>query len=607
SVAACVLVFCVAGAVAELLPVLGVGKAAVTSGVGKQVQGLNQLANQARDVSQNNAAGQNTAALNKNFGRVNQLTEDKASQANSANQAAGNQYGQTAANHDKAFNDAAKAASKSSSAAASQNAARSNAAHKATSQDAVSNTARNFRNNNVLSEGINYAYDKKYDLNNNQNGAYVFASDDNAHALDNVYDRSAAYDRNVDNRAAAASAADHQAADRRAQANQNQAANQAAHDKFGRNADASNQAAAAQSAHNNRVDTGAKSNQDNSLVARNAQDLFKTNLFRNTNQNRFGQQFGAADKQLGFGGLSPYYAGGLSLPGFGKDFASATGAVDQAYANDAGANGRIANQGLFGAQDVNRDAFARDQWLNDNQAAVSNNQANWLNDQGFAEKASNAQQAANAFNGDSAKAANAKNTAQKLSNFNENAKFADQERKNLADRNRNNRRLNYDKDQVADQLAYDNVVRQDNVRNAENAAENVAQTANAQQADNARANEAARNGQVVDGTRAAQGYQNQQAAADNRAAAARQGLDNSAWKVDAVDKRGNNAYQNQNLWDKGAQGYNNDAQFYGGGNFGAFGNRGAAYPGAYGGYYPGGYPGNGGFKFGGLSPGYNFY
>jgi len=68
-------------------------------------------------------------------------------------------------------------------------ASRKNAASQTAVQDNLWSAQRDFKNSNHRGDKIDYAYDKKFDLNDNQNGAYVYAQDSNANARDNFYDR----------------------------------------------------------------------------------------------------------------------------------------------------------------------------------------------------------------------------------------------------------------------------------------------------------------------------------------------------------------------------------------------------------------------------------
>ena len=56
-------------------------------------------------------------------------------------------------------------------------------------QDNQWTAQRNFKNGNHRSDDVDYAYDKKFDLNDNQNGAYVYAQNSNAKIQDDFYDR----------------------------------------------------------------------------------------------------------------------------------------------------------------------------------------------------------------------------------------------------------------------------------------------------------------------------------------------------------------------------------------------------------------------------------
>ncbi|KAL8578676.1 hypothetical protein ACOMHN_007134 [Nucella lapillus] len=83
-------------------------------------------------------------------------------------------------------------------------------------------------------DDLDYAYDKSFDLRDNENGGFVLAESDNKHALDHLKDRDAGYNRNINKDAAHASSADAQKADHKASAFHNDAAHAANARNFGR-------------------------------------------------------------------------------------------------------------------------------------------------------------------------------------------------------------------------------------------------------------------------------------------------------------------------------------------------------------------------------------
>ncbi|MEH0879276.1 hypothetical protein V6M80_13245, partial [Enterococcus faecium] len=220
---------------AGLLP--GGSAVSAASDFGKAGKDAIQLRNKASDWASDASTATQWANAARDHGRSNSGFDTGASRDAEKNEAANSGFGTVQSNKDLSNSVNNRNAEKASSASAQQN------------RWADKNDANRFLNDQIWSQGnqwyngkrnndnIDYAYDKKFDLRDSENGGYEFALNKNSHALDDYHDKSSAYDRNVDKHAAAVAAADAQSADRKSASTQWSKAADANADKFARNQD----------------------------------------------------------------------------------------------------------------------------------------------------------------------------------------------------------------------------------------------------------------------------------------------------------------------------------------------------------------------------------
>jgi len=621
------------------------GGAAGVAGVGKVASGGTaagkaKVYDGVRDWTGADNANQEWSQQQQNYGRNQGAYGDDAARAAAKAQRTGSDYGNRASNWDQ-NNAAAKRASdkaQASSWAANKWGQRDDA-NKAYNDQlwAQGNQWYQGRRNN---DDIDYAYDKKFDLNDHENGGFEYAESANSHALDNLRDAAASYDRNTDKNAAWASAADAQNAAKKSAWAKNAANSGSSWDKFAREASNAAKANGRDKDFANKLDTTQGGNRYWSDARKSASDIYKDLATADGSYKRNAQ---AAGKKLGAYGGNPYsygvagYGGYAGKPGYGdggyggngNGFAKVGGAADAAQAWDQAAKTGLRQAEAAATDDRTKASFSRDQWLQDRVKGFDRNSANRADDKGFQDWARQNAQSANAADAAAASAASKWNKDQAAQNFNEDLWKKEAERKRLSDRNNNKKvykkwfnnknrgggnweRLKYDRDQANDAFGYDTSAKKDWGQKANAASWNEKYDANSRDASAARAADAARRSQQADWKKDAQGFQNANTAASQRDAAQKKGFNNEAWKKNQNANQWDARNQQAQRWDRdagaanlnagavntagagrgalgGAVGLNGRGAF--GAGLGGYGGYGNGYRNGYGGGYGGyGYP-----------------
>ncbi|KAK7097761.1 uncharacterized PE-PGRS family protein PE_PGRS54-like [Littorina saxatilis] len=542
----------------------GVGSA---NGVGKV-----KVFSDARDgaVSQNNA--QKWEANGQNYGRVNGAYGDDASRQDNKAQQVGNKFGNRANVYDNNNVASRKAADNAASSAFDANKYGQRADANRLLNDQIWAQGNQFYKGRRNNDDIDYAYDKKFDLRDNENGGFEFAESNNEHALDDLSDRAANYDRNVDKNSLWASAADAQKAARQSAAAQNSAASDSNWDKFARNANSNSKANGRNKDYSQKVDQSQGANRLWTDARRTASDIYKDLATADGSYLRNAKAFGGKGGNYGNNVLGYGLAGNggyAAKPGYyngggGGQVAKGVHEGDIAAAWDQAAKTGLRQTEGAASNDRTKATFARDQWLNDRVNGFDRqNKAN-SNDQGFSDWARKNARTANKVDAANAAAAKAWNRDQNLNNFNEDLWKKEAQRKRLSDRKKNKKiykkyfnnknragdnweRLKYDRDQADDIFGYDTAAKKDWNQRALDNRYNEVHNNNGRNAKAARAAAAARANSANDYKKQADGFQDANAAHSNANSASKHGFDNQVWKKNAgqglVDARSSNGQQ----------------------------------------------------------------
>merc|ERR1719422_1726722 len=558
---------------------------ALAGGVGSQ--SLGNAAGQATDVDKLKAydgirdlalgqqAAQNWLAQAKNYGRDNGAYGDEARNNQAKQQLAASRYG--------ARSDAADERNAASQKAAENAATAAFGAHRLGAKD----DSQRLLNDQVWAQGnqfykgrrnnddIDYAYDKKFDLRDSENGGLEFAESANSHALDDLRDASASYDRNVDTAAAWASAADAQKATRQSAAAAHSSAADANRDKFARNADSSAKAFGRNSDKSNKFDATQGGNRLWTDDRRSASDIYKDLATADGSYMKNAKALGSKDGVYGDQALAYGVAGkgGIAVkPGFnaaapgGARAPIASGRLegDAAAAWDQAAKTGLRQTQGAASQDRTKTEFSKDQWLSDRNQGFDRQNAAHANDQGFNDWAKKASRSANKADAANAAAAQAWNRDQNAQQFNEDIWKKDAARRQLSDRDSNHKiykkyfnnknrggdnweRLKYDRDQADDVFGYDTAAKKDWGQKSADSRWRDLYDANGRNAHAARAAQAARAQDENSWWKNADGHQGAQAASQLGNDAYRTGFNNQAWKQDQArqnaDARANQGVQ----------------------------------------------------------------
>jgi len=611
-------------------------------GGGVNSQSLGNAAGQATDVDKTKAyagvrdlalgqqAAQNWLAQAKNYGRDNGAYGDEARNNQAKQQLAASRYG--------ARSDAADERNAASQKAAENAATAAFGAHRLGAKD----DSQRLLNDQVWAQGnqfykgrrnnddIDYAYDKKFDLRDSENGGFEFAESANSHALDDLRDASSSFDRNTDTAAAWASAADAQKAARQSASAAHSSAADANRDKFARNQDSAAKAHGRNQDWSQKLDSTQGGNRLWTDARKSASDIYKDlatadgsymkNAKALANKQGVNGDHALAYGLAGKGGIAvkPGYA---AAPG-GARALIASGRLegDAAAAWDQAAKAGLRNTEGVATQDRTKTEFSKDQWLSDRNQGFDRQNAAHANDAGFNDWAKQAARSANKADAANAAAAQAWNRDQNAQQFNEDIWKKDAARRQLSDRDSNHKiykkyfnnknrggdnweRLKYDRDQADDVFGYDTAAKKDFGQQESDLRQRDLYNAKANNAHANRANAAQRTASDAQQWKNADGHQGAQAANKVDLDAYRTGFKNQAWKQDQAQQNAdansqskrNTAVDNARL---GLDARINDA---------VSGPNGAAAAGGFGGFGSnafrsganlGGYPGNPGLNSG---------
>ncbi|KAL8558915.1 hypothetical protein ACOMHN_028227 [Nucella lapillus] len=607
-----------------------------------------------RDRSSESNAAQRWASEGQKYGRNAAGYDDAAAKDAAKAQQTGSDYGSRASNWDQNAASQSRAADGASQSAYGRNRWADAADANKASRDQESTQGNQWYQGRRNNDGIDYAYDKSFDLKDTENGGFELAESSDSHALDDFKDRAASYDRNVDKDAAWASAADAAAANRKSAWGQNAASGASSWDKFSKDAASTNSANGRDKDWANKVDHSQGGHRLWSDARKAASDVYKglttaDGSYKRNNDlgNNYGQGHGTPYGQghgtpygqghgtpygqghgtpYGQGHGTPYgygvagVGGYAAKPGYYAPRAGYGKGADAAHAWDQAAKTGLRQSDSAASSDQTKAAFNRDQWLNDRNRGYDRNAKKAASDKGASDWARQAAQSANKADTAHDDSANAWNKDQAKSSLDENLWKKEAEKKRLSDRNNkrkvykkwfNNKhrggdnweRLNFDKKKSDDAFGYDTAAKKDWAR-ASNA--NQWRSAADQNGKNAWASRqaaAAKNAQKADWKKDAAGWQNANAATRASDAAQRKGWNNEQWK----DNQARNAHdaraQNAQVWDKDADRANAAASYSGNGGvgYGAYGGNGGVSYGAYGGNGGvgyGAYGGKGGVGYG---------
>ncbi|XP_070191351.1 uncharacterized PE-PGRS family protein PE_PGRS54-like isoform X2 [Littorina saxatilis] len=536
----------------------GVGKVKAYSGVKDVV------------VNQNNA--QNWEAKGENYGRVNGAYGDDAARQDNKAQKIGNKFGNNANVYNHNNEDSRKAANNAAASSFDANKHGQRADANRVLNDQIWAQGNQFYKGRRNNDDIDYAYDKKFDLRDNENGGFEYAENNNEHALDDLSDRAANYDRNVDKNSLWAAAADAQKASRQSAAAQNAAASDSNWDKFARNANSNTKALGNNKDYSQKVDQSQGANRLWTDDRKTASDIYKDLATADGSYLRNAKAFGGkggtyGNNVLGYGlaGNGGYAAKpGYYNGGAGGQVAKGVHEGDIAAAWDQAAKTGLRQTEGAASNDRTEATFSRDQWLNDRVNGFNRQKNADSNDQGFSDWARQNARTANKVDAANAAAAKAWNRDQNLNNFNEDLWKKEAQKKRLSDRKQNKKiykkyfnnknragdnweRLKYDRDQADDIFGYDTAAKKDWNQRALDNRYNEVQNNNGRNAQAARAAAAARANSANDYKKQADGFQDANAAHSNANAASKHGFDNEVWKKNAgqglVDARTSNGQQ----------------------------------------------------------------
>ncbi|KAK7093249.1 fibroin heavy chain-like [Littorina saxatilis] len=536
----------------------GVGKAKAFSGV--------------RGVAVNQNIAQNVQATGQNRGRINGAYGDDAARQDNKTQRVGNKFGNRANVYDNNNVASRKAADNAAASAFDANKYGQGADASRLLNDQIWAEGNHFYKGRRNNDDIDYAYDKKFDLRDNENGGFEFSESNNEHAQDDLSDRAANYARKVDKNSLRASAADAQKAARQSAAALNAAASGSNWDKFARKANSNAKAHGRNKDYSQKVDQSQGANRLWTDARRTASDIYKDLATADGSYLRHAKAFGGkggtyGNDVLGYGlaGNGGYAAQpGYYNGGGGGEAAKGVHEGDIAAAWDQAAKTGLRQTEGAASNDRTEATFNRDQQLNDRVKGFDRqNKAN-SNDEGFSDWARQNARTANKVDAANAAAAKAWNRDQNLNNFNEDLVKKEAQRKRISDRNQNKKiykkyfnnknragdnweRLKYDRDQADDIFGYDTAAKKDWNQRASGNRYNEEQNNNGRNAQAARAAAAATANTANDYKKQADGFQDANAAHSNANSASRHGFDNSAWQKNAgqglVNARTSNGQQ----------------------------------------------------------------
>lgn len=606
------LVLCavVACALAGFLPAqVGKGVAHAGADIGKFGTDAFRAANLLRDSRNNNAFYDEWVNKDQQSGRRGNAYGDEASRDAAKQQASRQKYGQNAATWDQNEDARERAAARDQHWAQRQNElAKKDAADRAAANNYWSE-GNQFRKGRRNHDNIDYGFDKKFNTHNREDGGYEYNESSDSHALDDIANKKALYDKRRSDHAAHAAKADAQSADRKTAFAQKAAAAAASADKYGRDYDSAAHSNGRNKELAQKLDASQAGNRYWSDARDRAVDAYSDLAARDSNAARQSKKagdldgkLGSADYGYGLAGVKGYAPKPGAYPfGAGKgiaaaDYAKRAGAADLAKLWDQSQENRLKKTAKDSTRDQAKSSFSKDQWLNDKVQGFDRDQAAKSNDHGYSDWANKGDKSASGYDAKSADAASKSAAQQGRWDLDENQWNEEARNRKLQDRKANRKvskkfynnkenggdnweRLNYDRDQIDDVFGHNAGVKKDAANRHADSRYHQVYDANARKADAAHAADKQRAFNQNDWKKEADGYNAADAAWADKANAERRGLRNDAYKNFREQDNYDRGQRQADAWKRGVDGYGADHRAYGK-NYGAVDSNvaAAAYP-----------------------------
>lgn len=594
-----VLCACIAGSLAGLL---GQQVEYNRNAEGAQVGGYGDNSVRAADVLKDSRRSNDAAKLWANngvqAGRRGTTYGDDANRSAWQKDGTSNDFGQNAAASDVNEDAASRASGRDSQWSQAQNEWNTRDSADRAAANNLWEEGNKFRQGKRNHDGIDYAFDKKFNTRNHEDGGYEYSESSDSHALDDYADRKSLYDKKRSDHVAQAAKADAQSADREASNSNKAAASQASADKFGRDYDSNSWAKGTNKDHQIKGEEARGGNRYWQDASDRALDAYNDLTQRDSNALKQSNEFGDADGKYGYGvaganGYAPtgHASHGEDLKKYGAAavYAKGAGAADLARLWDQSAQNSLKKSAKDSTKDEGKTSFSKDQWRSDKEQAYNRDQSAEGNDEGFSDWRTEKDASDSGHDAKSANAASQAAASQGRWDLDEAQWNAENRRRNLSDRKANKKvnkkffanklnggdnweRLNYDRDQVDDVFGYKSGVKKDVSNSAREGHANSAYDAAAKKADAARQADSARAYSSDDWEKSQDGFTNEDSHRQEQASADRKGLRNDNYKNQVEQNAYDQDYANSQAWDKAADRYGADKMHYG--NNAAYGNQG---------------------------------